>query len=394
VDGLDTEVPLLSATILQHFDLIGWDPRGVARSAPIHCATGPELDRFFNLDPAPPTDAGFQALLDADRQFDQGCQAKSGSLLPHVGTADSARDMEEIRLAVGDTQLTYMGFSYGSFLGATYAELFPTHIRAMVLDGAIDPAADPVSFNIAQSAAFNNELLAFFAQCAGDPSCSWRPGGDLRTAFDALMNRLRVHPLAVGTRSLGPGQAFYGVALPLYDRTSWPDLATALELAGRGDGSVLLKFSDLYTTRTDGGSYSNEQEANTAVNCLDTPWPRDPNVVRQYAARAAAVAPEFGVADLNSGLACSFWPVPPNRTPHAVTAPGSPPIVVVGSTGDPATPYSGAQALAHQLSRGVLLTRVGDGHTGYRSSACIRSNVDAYLLNLTVPVNGTSCPTP
>jgi pimeloyl-ACP methyl ester carboxylesterase len=395
IDGLSDEEAILSASLVDHFDLIGFDPRGVARSSPVRCATGPQLDQYFDVDPAPVTDAGFAALVDADRAFVAGCQADSAALLPYVGTVDAARDMDQIRQAIGDAKLNYFGFSYGTFLGATYADLFPTRIRAMVLDGAVDPAQDPISFNLAQAAAFNAELDAFFASCAAQPSCAWKPGGDLRTDFDALMAGLRQHRLpGIGSRTLGPGEAFLGVALPLYDRSTWPDLAAALQAATRGDGSLLLRFSDLYTTRSSNGTYSNEQEANTAIDCLDEPWPRDPQAVRAYAAKATAVAPEFGVADLYSGLTCSLWPVPSNRQPHRVTAPGSPPIVVVGSTGDPATPYAGAQALAGELSKGVLLTRVGDGHTGYRSSACIRADVDRYLVDLAVPANPTTCSSP
>jgi pimeloyl-ACP methyl ester carboxylesterase len=395
VDGLSTEMSIVSPALVQHFDLVGFDPRGVARSAPVRCASGPQLDQFFDLDPAPVTDAGFNALLQGDSQFVRGCQALSANLLAHVGTADAARDMDRIREAVGDAKLNYFGFSYGTFLGATYAELFPTHIRAMVLDGAIDPAEDPVSFTLAQAVSFNAELNAFFADCATQASCGWKPGGDLRTAFDALMAGLKVRRLpGIGARTVGPAEAFYGVALPLYDRADWPGLAAALQRAEQGDGSLLLQFSDLYTTRTPDGSYSNEQEANTAINCRDQAWPRDPAVLKSDAAQAMALAPEFGVADLYSGLTCALWPVPAAAAAHPITAPGSPPIVVIGSTGDPATPYAGAQALAGELSQGVLLTRIGDGHTGYRSSACIRANVDPYLLELTVPAKSTTCSSP
>jgi hypothetical protein len=265
----------------------------------------------------------------------------------------------------------------------------------MVLDGAIDPAQDPISFSMDQAAAFNAELNAFFADCTARPACAWKPGGDLRAAYDAIMAGLKVHRLpGIGTRTLGPGEAFYGVALPLYDRSEWPDLASALQRAGHGDGSLLLRFADLYTTRNPDGSYDNEQEANTAINCLDQAWPKDPAVLKSDAAEAMARAPEFGVADLYSGLTCTLWPLPATRSPHPIAAPGSPPIVVIGSTADPATPYAGARALAGELSQGVLLTRVGDGHTGYRASACIRANVDPYLLNLTVPAKATTCSSP
>jgi pimeloyl-ACP methyl ester carboxylesterase len=395
IDGLSTEIDMLDPSIIQHFDLVGFDPRGVARSVPVHCATGPQLDQFFDADPAPTTAVGFGALVSADAAFVAGCQAQSGPLLPHVGTADAARDMDQMRRALGEPTLNYFGFSYGSLLGATYADLFPTHIRAMVLDGAIDPAQGAISFTLTQAAAFNSELDAFFADCAAQPSCAWKPGGDLHSAFDALMASLKVRRLpGIGGRTLGPGEAFYGVALPLYDRASWPALAAALEAASRGDGSVLLHFSDLYTMRSSDGTYSNLEEANVAVNCLDEQWPKDPQALQAYAAQAEAMAPEFGLADLYGGLACSLWPVPATGQPHAVTAPGSPQIVVVGSTGDPATPYAGAKALASELSRGVLLTRVGDGHTGYRASACIRADVDRYLLDPSAPLSPATCPSP
>jgi pimeloyl-ACP methyl ester carboxylesterase len=396
VDFLESAVSTyLSSSLLQHFDVIGFDPRGVSRSAPIHCVDGAQMDKLLDMDPAPPDDAGFQALIDADRSFDQACQARSGSLLPYVGTENAARDMDAIRQAVGDDKLSYLGFSYGTFLGATYADLFPTHIRAMVLDGAVDPALDPITFNIAQSTAFDKELNAFFGDCAARPSCGWKPSGDLHAAYDALMARIRAQRLpGDGTRTVGPGEAFFGVALPLYDRATWPQLAQALNAADHGDGSILLQFFDEYANRSPGGTYTNQVEANNAVNCLDSAWPRDPAELRKLGATARQQAPEFGVADLYGGLTCSLWPVRATGHPHAIRADGSPTIVVVGSTGDPATPYAQAKSLASELAHGVLITRVGDGHTGYRSSSCVRQYVDAYLLSLSSPPVGLNCASP
>jgi pimeloyl-ACP methyl ester carboxylesterase len=394
VDSLDYVVSILSPAVVQHFDVIGFDPRGVARSAPIECVSGPQLDRILAVDPAPTTDAGFQTLVDASRTFDQGCQARSGDLLPYVSTENAARDVDQIRRAVGDDKLTYFGFSYGTLLGATYAELFPDRVRAMVLDGANDPAIDPITSNIDQSAAFDQALNDFFADCAA-PSCRWKPGGDLHAAFDALMTRIRTQPLrGDGKRTLGPGEAFYGVAYPLYDQADWPVLADALAAAGRGVGSLLLQLFDDYAERGPDGTYGNELNAYDAVSCLDQPWPRDLNVLRQAATIAKQRAPEFGVADLYGGITCSVGPIPAPRRPHRIRAAGSPPIVVIGSTNDPATPYAQTQALASELEHGVLVTRVGDGHTGYRASACVRTNVDLYLTTLEAPHSGLTCPTP
>jgi pimeloyl-ACP methyl ester carboxylesterase len=395
VDSLDYLASLLSDSVLSRFDIVSFDPRGVGRSSPVRCATGPQLDQFVHINPAPTTGAGFQQLVTAARAFGQECQARSGSILPFVGTINSARDMDEIRSAVGDAKLSYIGFSYGTFLGALYADLFPDHIRAMVLDGALDPALDPVSTNIEQAAGFDKELKAFFDDCSTNPICLWKPAGDIHAAFDALMARIAANPLpASGGRTLGPGEAFFGVVQPLYDQSTWAGLANALSRAEAGDGSLLLQYSDEYTQRSQNGAYTNALESNNAISCVDQPWPRDPAALQQASATAKQRAPEFGVADLYGALTCTMWPAPPTSAPHVIAAPTSPPIVVVGSTGDPATPYSDAQALAKELKHGVLLTRVGDGHTGYRSSACIRSHVDSYLVSLTVPAAGISCPSP
>ncbi len=258
IDELDYFAQIFSPAILAHFDLVGFDPRGVGRSAPVRCESGPQLDQYFDPDPAPTTDAGFQALVNVSRTFVQGCQTMSGQLLPFLGTANAARDMDQIRQALGEPKLNYLGFSYGTLLGATYAELFPTSIRAMVLDGAVDPAQDPVTANINQAAAFDEELKAFFAECAASPNCAWRPSGSMRAAYDALMARIAAQRLpATSTRTLGPGEAFFGVAVALYDRVL-AGLADSLQRASQGDGSVLLQSSDTYTQRNPDGTYSNE----------------------------------------------------------------------------------------------------------------------------------------
>jgi pimeloyl-ACP methyl ester carboxylesterase len=395
IDYLDTIVADLSPSIVTHFDLVGFDARGVGRSSPVRCASGPELDQWYHLNPAPTTASGFQQLVDATKAYVAGCQARSGGLLPFVGTVDTARDMDAIRGALGDAKLTYLGFSYGTFLGATYADLFPTHIRAMVLDGAQDPALDPTTSVAGQAAGFDAELNAFFQYCPRDPHCPWPAGSDIKAGYDALAARITAHPLpAGGTRTVGPGEMFYGVAAELYDPASWPGLADGLARALAGDGSQLLKFFDGYTSRSPNGEYANYLEANTVISCDDQPWSHDLAALQQAALMAKARAPEFGVADMYGGLACVLWPVPPTDKPHVIAAAGSPPVIVVGSTGDPATPYEDAKSLAGELQRGVLLTRVGDGHTGYIHSQCIRDHVDSYLLNLTVPPAGIMCPTP
>jgi pimeloyl-ACP methyl ester carboxylesterase len=396
LDFLPQVAPQLGSSLRQHFDLIGFDPRGVGQSTSVNCGRAANLDRYLQVDGAPPTPTGVNALLAANEQLIAECKAGSGKLLGQVGTVDAARDMDRIRQALGDPKLNYLGFSYGTFLGATYADLFPTHIRVMVLDGAIDPSLPAIQEVDTQSAAVDKELGDFFDWCAANASsCGWAPGGGraaMEPAVLALVNSTRQQPLAAtGTnRSLGPNQVLYGIADGLYDQSSWPQLGNALQSASNHDGSQLLSMYDDYVERNTNGTYSNQVVADDAVSCDDQPWPSAANI-EAAAPQAQAMAPVFGLANLYSGLLCTAWPSAPSDHPHRITAPGSPPIVVVGSTGDPATPYAWAQSLASQLSKGVLLTRVGVGHTGYLFSSCVRNNVDTYLITGQPPAAGTTC---
>jgi pimeloyl-ACP methyl ester carboxylesterase len=394
VDFLPEAVGFLGSDVKAHFDVVGFDPPGVDRTAPIVCADGPQLDAYYGADPQPTTPAGMASYIALDQQFAAGCEARSGKELPYVSTEDAARDMDVLRADLGDAQLTYLGFSYGTFLGATYAELFPTKVRAMVLDGALDPSLPTVTSLDDQSAAFDADLASALQACQSDTSCPWQATGDPVSAYRALLAKVTAHPLAVaGTnRTVGEAAFLYGTALTLYDTSYWQDLYKALAAAQQGDGSIMLDLFDSYTGRNADGTYSNELEANAAVNCLDAP-PVPVATVEADLPQAARVAPVFGPSDLLSEIQCDYWPVPATGTVGPIHADGSPPIVVVGTTGDPATPYADAVSLASQLQHGVLLTRVGEGHTAYPYSSCIRSHVDSYLVGLTVPAKGLRCPT-
>jgi pimeloyl-ACP methyl ester carboxylesterase len=392
VDALATLVPKMPADLRAAFDIVGFDPPGVARTAPITCLDDAALSRYFHVDPAPPTSAGFAALVAADRTFAAGCQARSGGELPHVSTEDAARDMDVLRAALGDTKLTYLGLSYGSLLGATYAGLFPTRVRALVLDGALDPALPTITELNQQSAALDDELQQFFAYCAGQPSCPWKPAGNPQAAYEALLAQVRAKELPAQhtSRTVGPSELLYGTAVTLYSTSTWNDLGIALQAASDGDGTDFLLLFDAYTGRQPDGSYSNLFEANASINCLDTPAPS--LAALQAAAPAAeAVAPIFGPQNVDSEVGCAVWPIPATGQVEPIRATGSPPIVVVGSTGDPVTPYAWAQSLSQQLANAVLLTRVGNGHTGYVNSSCIRTQVDHYLITLATPPAGTRC---
>ena len=264
---------LFSQDLRNRFDIVSFDPRGVGDSTPVECLNGPDLDRLNALDPTPDTPAERNALIAGAKEFDQACIQNSGDLLPHMATTDAARDMDQIRAALGEAKLTYLGFSYGTFLGTVYAGLFPTHIRALVLDGAIDPAQSFVQRNLVQAEGFERALNAYLDDCKARTSCQFYNNGKPAEAFDALMRQIDAKPLpatAIGdSRAVGPGEAFTGVLYSLYSRQSWPVLSQALALAQRGDGSILLVLADAYNERAPDGTYKNVAAANNAVNCHD-----------------------------------------------------------------------------------------------------------------------------
>ena len=305
--------------------------------------------------------------------------------------------MDAIRVAIGEDRISYLGFSYGTFLGAEYADAYPQHVRAMVLDGAVDPSLSYADATISQAQGFETMLDGFFAWCRRDTRCGFARGGNPRTAFDSLTRAVAAEPTP-GTvqgeqRTLGAGEFDIGVASALYSGTAgFETLASALVQAARGVGDEMLTLADEYTERQPGGKYSNQTAAFYSISCLDAPGASTVAGVQRVADDAARVAPHFGAATAWLGLPCTFWPVPAVGKPAPVRAPGAPPVLVVGTVRDPATPYAWAQSLAKQLRQGRLLTYDGDGHTAYaRGSSCIDDAVDRYLLTLTLPADGTRC---
>ncbi len=384
---------LFPANLRKRFDIIGFDPRGVNSSTAIRCIDN--LDGQAALDPSPDDAAELRALIDSAKEYAGECAKRNDATLPYLSTAAVAHDLDTLRAAVGDEKLSYLGFSYGTLIGSSYAEQFPDHIRAMALDGAIDPALDLEGLRGGQAKAFDDALLAFLKDCAARPSCDFNHGGKSVKAFDALMARIDAKPLPArligDRRKVGSGNAWYAVLAALYNKASWPTLARTLELADRGDGSLMLLIADPYRGRKPNGSYSNQQDAYSANICLDYPAPTDVKAYTRWATKFDGTAPRFAAMIAYNDLVCAFWPVPAERVPHKVSAPGAPPIVVVGSTGDPATPYAWAVALAKELQSGVLVTREGQGHTGYDASNCVQKAVNAYLLDLKVPRDGLRC---
>jgi pimeloyl-ACP methyl ester carboxylesterase len=365
----------------------------VNASTEIRCIDN--LDPQARLDPSPDDAAELAALVDSAREFAAECAKRNDTTLPYLSTDAVVQDLDVIRQAVGDKKLTYLGFSYGTLIGSLYADRYQDTVRAMVLDGAMDPSLALEQFRAGQAVGFEKALQAFLDDCAARPACEFHEGGKTAAAFDALMASIDKKPLpailAHDRRSVGPGIAEFAVLAALYDRASWPALASALALAKRGDGSVMLAISDPYQGRKPNGSYSNQHDAYTANTCLDFAAPKDVATYTDWAKQLEASAPHYAKLLAYNDLACAFWPVPPERTPAPVSAAGAPPIVIVGTTGDPATPYAWAQALAKELTSSVLITREGEGHTAYLTDSCVQRAVNEYLLGLTPPKAGLTC---
>jgi pimeloyl-ACP methyl ester carboxylesterase len=386
--------PTLPGTIRDRFDLVSFDPRGTGASAPVECT--PNLDSLYNLEFAPRDDAARQALVAGVRAFIAQCQAKAGAELPYVSTERAARDMDRIRAALGDKRLTYLGYSYGTYLGSLYADRYPSHIRAMVLDGAVDPALDAAAQQIQQAQGFEHGLDLFLQSCAADTTCSFHRGGNTAAAYDALRARIGATPIpATGTgkgRVLNDTEFDIGVTQFLYSgQQAWTDLAQALDAADHGDGSALLRQSDVYTGRHADGTYDQSQDAFLAIGCLDGPDLGGLAGLRSIEEQAAQVAPRVGRSVVNNSLACALWPVPVQTPPlpHAVSAP---PIVVVGNTDDPATPLAWATGLSHELQSAVLLTVRSAQHTAYASgNTCVDTAINRYLIDVRPPAVGTRC---
>ncbi|MDQ1462599.1 MAG: hypothetical protein QOI08_4083 [Actinomycetota bacterium] len=395
IDLLRGAGDVFPAEIRNSFDLVSWDPRGVGASTPVTCLDN--LDAFFAVNRDPHTAAQVAQNVDATRSFVDACKRNSGNLLPFMSTAATVRDLDSIRAAIGAQQINYVGFSYGTFIGASYAERFPKRVRAMVLDGVVDPARSFAQSTIDQAKGFDDDLDAFLAHCRADDNCSFAQGGDPAAAYDDLATTIAAEPIPATVdgehRTLGPGEFDLGVASALYaGAPGYKTLADALAQAGRGTGDALLALSDNYTGRQNGGKYSNETAVFYATGCVDGPAPPTVAAVQRLAAQVAKVAPRLGPSSVWLALPCTFWPVPAQGNAAPIRATGAPPILVVGTTHDPATPYVWAQSLARELASGVLLTSDAASHTSYgHGDQCVDANTDRYLLELRVPAAGTRC---
>ncbi|MGW2824418.1 alpha/beta hydrolase [Streptomyces sp. NPDC001443] len=389
------------AEVRARYDMVAVDPRGVSRSEPVVCLDGPQMDAYTQTDVTPDDRQEVDALVAAYKKFAEGCGRNAPRLLRHVSTMEAARDMDILRAVLGDEKLHYLGASYGTLIGATYAGLYPERVGRMVLDGAMDPELSSYRMNLEQTAGFETAFQSFARNCVRQSDCPLeskdKTPEQVGDSLEAFLRKLDAHPIPTGDpdgRKLGEALATTGVVAAMYDQASWPQLREALDSAMKdNDGAGLLALSDSYYERDSEGRYSNLMFANAAVNCLDLPPSfTGPEQVQQALPAFEKASPVFGATLAWSALNCAYWPVRPTGEPHRIQAPGAPPIVVVGTTRDPATPYRWAQSLAAQLSSGRLLTYVGDGHTAYgRGSKCIDSSIDTYLLDGTPPTEGKRC---
>ncbi|MFI8791052.1 alpha/beta hydrolase [Streptomyces sp. NPDC055105] len=387
------------AAVRARYDMVAVDPRGVARSEPVECLSGKQMDAYTQTDVTPDDQAETNELSAAFKKFAAGCEAKSGEVLPHVSTVEAARDMDILRAALGDDKLNYVGASYGTFLGATYAGLYPERVGRMVLDGAMDPSLSAREMNREQTAGFETAFQSFAKDCVRRSDCPLGTGSaaDASKRLKSFFTELDRAPIPTGDpsgRKLGEALATTGVIAAMYDQGEWAQLRSALSSAIKDkDGEGLLALSDSYYERDGDGTYANLMAANAAVNCLDLPPSfKSPDDVKAALPSFEKASPVFGDGLAWAALNCTYWPVKATSGAHRIEAKGAAPIVVVGTTRDPATPYRWAQALAGQLDSGTLLTYVGDGHTAYgRGSACIDSAINTYLLDGTPPKDGKRC---
>ncbi|GAA3045659.1 alpha/beta hydrolase [Kitasatospora albolonga] len=374
----------------ESYDLVGFDPRGVGASTAVHCMDDRARDAFDSTDTRDGTRG--KAMADA-------CRANSGTLLPHVGTRDAARDMDVLRAALGEAKLNYFGFSYGTYLGSRYLEQFPDKAGRVVLDGAVDSTLSQLDHAVQQNISFEKALRAFAADCAQQKQCSLGKDPEQAPAkLAAFLDGLKKEPLTTTDgRSLTSSSAWTGTLSMLYgNATSWEYLRNALGWAMlRDKGDYLQAMADDYYDRGEDGKHSNMLDAYTAIHCAD-PGADVPTAAQFAAARqklhdeAPLISARYTDEDLFDPD-CRSWPYRTTEQPAPTKAPGAPPVLVVGTTGDPATPYAWAEQLTTELGNATLLTREGEGHTGYNKNPCTTSAVNTFLTTGTLPAPGTRC---
>ncbi|MGJ6123646.1 alpha/beta hydrolase [Mycolicibacterium sp. Y3] len=398
VDAAVSMVGTLPDSVRQRFDLVGFDPRGVGSSRPaLWCNSDDDNDRLRADPQVDYTPEGVAHIESETKAFVARCQEKMGDeFLENIGTVSVAKDLEAMRQAVGDDKLTYLGYSYGTRIGAEYAERYPDKVRAMILDGAVDPNADPVEADIRQAKAFQTAFDNYAADCATKSDCPL--GTDPAKAvavYHSLVDPLVNKPAPTkDPRGLSYSDSVVGTILPLYSPNLWRHLTQALTELTKGHGDTMLALADLYMGRDADGHYNNSTDVRISVNCVDEPPITDRATVIDEDRRAREVAPFMSYGEFTGHAplgTCAFWPVPPTSTPHELKVSGLPPTLVVSTTNDPATPYEAGVDLAKQLG-GTLLTYEGTQHTVvFQGNSCVDGIAAKYLVDVAVPPEGSRC---
>jgi pimeloyl-ACP methyl ester carboxylesterase len=379
---------IFSPAILERYDIVGFDPRGVSRSAPIRCLNDKELDANNNSDSKPDNEKEFQQILIDTKKYVEKCKAKN-KYLTSYSTANVARDLDILREAVGDKQLNYMGKSYGTYLGTLYAHFFPDKVGRVVLDGAVDPTISNFQQTLTQATGFDQAFSSFAKDCTSKKNCPLPKGkGAAIAEMQRLFSQAAKKPLPTesSNRTLSETMMVLGTASAMYDNaTGWPKLRKAIALALKGYGDRFLDLADEYTGRQPDGSFpNNEFDSGAVIDCLDVDESRTVSQITRDAGVFAEKAPLFGPYLAYGGLTCKYF----GHSQEERIAPTklANPIVVIGTTGDPATPYEWAQGLTRLLTNSVLVSLTGEGHTGQgQGNACIDDQIDDFLLQNTIP---------
>jgi pimeloyl-ACP methyl ester carboxylesterase len=392
--------PWSSSPLSTSFDLVGFDPRGVAASEPaVRCLSAQQQDSYRAADlDDDSTSAGVAKYEQQQQGYARDCAQNTRygtEMLANIGTTVVAKDMDVLRSALGDAKLTYLGYSYGTRIGSTYAEQFPQNVRAMVLDGAVDPTQSLVSAEVGQATGFQTAFTQFAQWCAKQSRCAL--GADptrANTAYNALVRPLLEKPVPVGDgRQLSYDDATTGTIQALYSQSYWSYLQQGLQELAQGNGGTLMRLADLYDGRNQDGTYSNEQDAFNAIRCVDDPAMTDPNTLLQAQQQYKQAAPflDDGQPAVAEQDACAYWPAPATDKPHLPGASGLAPVLVISTTNDPATPYQSGVNLANAL-HGGLLTFEGTQHTAFlQNNSCVDNWAGAYLVKLTLPPTGARC---
>lgn len=392
----------VGAPVREQYDVVGWDPRGVGQSSAVYCLDDAGLDEFLYGTGDPEADGALLEFgsdewiemgIEQSIAFGDACLENTGEMLGYVDTVSTVRDLEMLRGIVGDPRLNYLGYSYGTQIGALYADLFPEHAGRLVLDGAVDPSSTINEVTEVQAVGIEGALRNYVADCLTYSDCPLSAAGadtvdEGMDRISALLEQVEEHPIrASDGRMLYDSTLFTAIVATLYSPTLWPELDTMLIEVAEGKAEQAFLLADHYNDRRGGVYQSNMMEAFAAINCLD--YPRvdelDFDAMRADADALIQVAPIAGRYMSFGDIGCANWPVPAADVARTVTGAGAAPILIVGTTGDPATPFRWAEALSQQLESGVLVTYEGEGHTAYGKSVCVDAIVDDYFLTGAIP---------